>query len=204
VGEPWNAQLINQNVGFSALTTGQLWSNHPEKALSLRADWVDANPKATQALLKAVLEAQMWCDDPANKEEMAEIISKRAWFNVPATDIAERSKGNFDFGDGRKEENSEHVMKFWRENASYPFKSHDLWFLTENIRWGYLPPETDTKALVDAVNREDLWKEAAKAIGQESAIPANTSRGVETFFDGIKFDPEDPQAYLDSLAIKRV
>lgn len=204
VGEPWNAQLINQNVGFSALTTGQLWNNHPEKALSLRADWVDANPKATQALLKAVLEAQIWCDDPANKEEMAEIISKRAWFNVPATDIVERAKGNFDFGDGRKEENSKHVMKFWDAEASYPFKSHDLWFLTENIRWGYLPPETDTQALVDAVNREDLWKEAAKAIGQEAAIPASTSRGVETFFDGTTFDPENPQAYLDSLAIKRI
>lgn len=204
VGEPWNAQLINQNVGYSALTTGQLWENHPEKALSLRADWVDANPKATMALLKAVLEAQMWCDDAANKEEMAEIISARAWFNVPATDIVERAKGNFDFGDGRKEENSKYVMKFWDAQASYPFKSHDLWFLTENIRWGYIPPETDTAALVDAVNREDLWKEAAKAIGQEAAIPDSTSRGVETFFDGTTFDPEDPKAYLDSLKIKRV
>jgi nitrate/nitrite transport system substrate-binding protein len=204
VGEPWNAQLINQGVGYSALTTGQLWNNHPEKVLSLRADWVDANPKATQALLKAVLEAQIWCDDPANKEEMSDIISKRAWFNVPAADIVERAKGNFDFGDGRKEENSAHVMKFWNADASYPFKSHDLWFLTEDIRWGYLPPETDTQALVDAVNREDLWREAATAIGQEAAIPASTSRGVETFFDGVQFDPENPQAYLDALAIKRV
>ncbi len=203
VGEPWNAQLINQDIGYSAVTTGQLWNNHPEKALSLRADWVDQNPKATMALLKAVLEAQIWCDAPENKEEMSNIVSKRAWFNVPASDIMERSKGNFDFGDGRKEESSPHVMKFWSEDASYPFKSHDLWFLAENIRWGYLPPDTDMQALVERVNREDLWKEAAEAIGQAAAIPASTSRGVETFFDGITFDPENPQAYLDSLAIKR-
>ncbi|MBE9180985.1 ABC transporter substrate-binding protein [Oculatella sp. LEGE 06141] len=204
VGEPWNAQLINQDVGYSALTTGQLWNNHPEKAFSMRADWVDQNPKATMALLKAVLEAQIWCDQAENKEEMADIVSKRAWFNVPAKDIVERSKGNFDFGDGRVEDNSQHVMKFWMDDASYPFKSHDLWFLTENIRWGYLPADTDTRALVDQVNREDLWQEAARAIGQEAAIPASTSRGVETFFDGITFDPENPQAYLDSLAIKKI
>jgi nitrate/nitrite transport system substrate-binding protein len=204
VGEPWNAQLINQNIGYSALTTGQLWNNHPEKAFAMRADWVDQNPKATMALLKGVLEAQMWCDQAENKEEMSEIISKRAWFNVPADDIVERSKGNFDFGDGRVENESEHVMKFWNENASYPFKSHDLWFLTEDVRWGYLPPDTDLQALVDAVNREDLWQEAAKAIGQEAAIPASTSRGVETFFDGVQFDPENPTAYLDSLEIKKI
>jgi nitrate/nitrite transport system substrate-binding protein len=95
------------------------------------------------------------------------------------------------------------MQKYWRDNASYPYKSHDLWFLTENIRWGYLPADTDTKKLVDEVNREDLWKEAAKAIGQEAAIPASTSRGVETFFDQVKFDPENPSAYLKSLKLKK-
>lgn len=204
VGEPWNAQLINQDIGYSALTTGQLWNNHPEKVLGMRADWVDAHPKAALALLKAVQEAQIWCDAAENKEEMAQIVSGRNWFNVPATDIADRAKGTFDFGDGRVEENSDYVMKFWSSDASYPFKSHDLWFLTEDIRWGYLPPDTDIQALVDRVNREDLWQEAARAIGQEAAIPSSTSRGIETFFDGTQFDPENPQAYLDSLAIKRV
>ncbi|MBD1865777.1 ABC transporter substrate-binding protein [Cyanobacteria bacterium FACHB-471] len=204
VGEPWNAQLINQNIGYSALTTGQFWNNHPEKAFAMRADWVDQNPKATQALLKGVLEAQIWCDQAENKEEMVDIISKRAWFNVPAKDIIERTKGNYDFGDGRVEGESEHMMKYWSEDASYPFKSHDLWFLTEEVRWGYLPPDTDLQALVDSVNREDLWQEAAKAIGQEAAIPASTSRGVETFFDGKQFDPENPTAYLDSLEIKKI
>jgi hypothetical protein len=35
-------------------------------------------------------------------------------------------------------------------------------------------------------------------------IPASTSRGKETFFDGKVFDPENPAAYLKSLSIKRV
>ena len=96
-------------------------------------------------------------------------------------------------------------MKFWSEHASYPFKSHDAWFVTEDIRWGKFEPTTDVKALVDKVNREDLWRDAAKTLGVAAAdIPATTSRGKETFFDGKVFDPENPGAYLKSLSIKRV
>ena len=204
VGEPWPLQTVNQKIGYNALTTGELWKDHPEKALGMRADWVDQNPKAAKALLMGVMEGAMWCNQPENKKEMCQILSQRAWFNVPFEDIIDRSMGKFDFGTGRVEELPDLQQKYWDDYASYPFKSHDLWFLTENIRWGKLPAETDTKALVEAVNREDLWREAAKALGQEAMIPKGTSRGVETFFDGITFDPENPIAYLSSLKIKRV
>ncbi|MBW4580372.1 MAG: ABC transporter substrate-binding protein [Tildeniella nuda ZEHNDER 1965/U140] len=207
VGEPWNAQLVNQNVGFTALTTGELWNNHPEKAFTMRADWVDKNPKAAKAVLMAIQEAQVWCDKMENKKEMADIVSKREYFKAPAKDIVDRAMGKIDYGNGKVVENSPHVMKFWTAgagSASYPYKSHDLWFLTEHKRWGFLAADADTKKLVDKVNREDIWKEAAKGIGQQAAIPKSTSRGVETFFDGIKFDPENPEAYLKSLKIKAV
>lgn len=205
VGEPWNEQLINQKIGYSTLTTGELWSNHPEKAFAMRADYVDANPNASKALLMAVLEAQQYCDDPANVEEIVKICSSRRWINAPYEDIIDRAKGTFDYGTGRVVTNSPHKMKFWQDQASYPFKSHDLWFLTENQRWGYLPSDLDTKALIDKVNREDLWRDAAQALGVSPGdIPSSTSRGIETFFDGKQFDPANPKAYLDSLSIKKM
>jgi nitrate/nitrite transport system substrate-binding protein len=203
VCEPWNRQLINQKIGYTAITTSELWMNHPEKALALRADYVQANPNATQALLKAVMEAQMWCEDPANRAEVAEICSRRRWINAPVADVIDRVKGDFDYGTGRVEMNSKFQMRFWKDQASYPFQSHDLWFLTENMRWGYLPTTLDTKALIAKVNREDLWRQAAKALGVAAKdIPTSTSRGVETFFDGKVFDPANPKKYLDSLSIK--
>ena len=61
VGEPWNEQLKNQKIGYTAINTGELWNKHPEKSFAMRADWVDKNPKAAIALLMAVQEAQMWC-----------------------------------------------------------------------------------------------------------------------------------------------
>ncbi|PWB83076.1 MAG: bicarbonate-binding protein [Methylocystaceae bacterium] len=204
VGEPWNEQLVNQGVGFTACTTGEIWAKHPEKALGLRAEWVDKNPRAAKALIAAVLEAQQWCDKMENKQELAEIVGKRQWFNVPVTDIIGRLKGDVNYGNGRVEKGTKQYMKFWRDFASYPFKSHDAWFVTEDIRWGKFEPTTDIKALVGKVNRDDLWREAAKSIGVAAKdIPPSSSRGKETFFDGKVFDPENPQAYLKSLAIKR-
>ncbi|MDH6266180.1 nitrate/nitrite transport system substrate-binding protein [Rhizobium sp. SG_E_25_P2] len=203
VGEPWNEQLVNQGIGFTACTTGELWKGHPEKALALRSDWIEKHPNATKALMMAVMEAQIWADSMDNKEELSTILGKRQWFNVPPKDVAGRLKGTINYGNGRKIENTGLEMKFWKDHASYPFKSHDAWFLTENVRWGKFAPDTDIKALVDKVNREDIWRAAAKDLGIAAAdIPASTSRGPETFFDGKVFDPENPAAYLDSLTIK--
>jgi len=203
VGEPWNAQLVHQGIGYTAVNTAEIWARHPEKSLALRADFADRNPKTVAALLMAVMEAQQWCDDFANKEEMADIVSKRSWFNVPKSDIIGRLKGEYDYGNGKVVAQSPHFMKFWRDQASFPFKSHDTWFLTENIRWGKLAPDTDIKALVGQVNGADIWREAAKTLGVAD-IPASDSRGKETFFDGKVFDPDNPATYLASLAIKRI
>ncbi|ESY88630.1 ABC transporter substrate-binding protein [Mesorhizobium australicum] len=203
VGEPWNEQLVHQGVGFTAATTGELWKGHPEKALGLRAAFIEKYPNATKAIVMAVMAAQQWCDTKENKDEMATIIGKRQWMNVPVADIIGRLKGDINYGNGRVATATDLYMKFWKGGVSYPFKSHDSWFLAENIRWGKFAPTTDIKALVDQVNREDIWREAAKELGvAASDIPASSSRGVETFFDGKTFDPANPSAYLDSLTIK--
>jgi len=206
VGEPWNLQLIHQGIGYTAINTGELWNKHPEKSFGMRAAFVDKYPKAAKALLMAVMEAQQWADKAENKAELAAIMGKRQWMNCPVEDVLDRTSGKFDYGiPGKVVENSPHIMKYWRDFASYPFQSHDLWFLTEDIRWGKYEANFDTKALIARVNREDMWRDAAKTLGvAASEIPASTSRGKETFFDGKVFDPENPAAYLKSLAIKRV
>ncbi len=200
VGEPWNGQTVNQKVGYTATTTSEIWMNHPEKALGMRADWVDKYPNAAKALIAATMEAAQWCDK--NRPAMCAISASRQYINVPINDIVPRLQGTIDYGDGRKVAKSPHIMKFWADYANFPFKSHDAWFVTENKRWGVIDNNVNTTALVNKVNRADLWREVAKQYG--IAAPASDSRGVEKFFDGKVFDPASPDAYLKSQPIKKL
>ncbi len=211
-GDPWPYRIVTDDIGFMSALTAQIWQFHPEEYLAIRADWVDKNPKATKAILKGVMEAQQWIDDPANIEAVVAIVSGRNYLNVPPDIIRPPYQGNYKMGDGQPEIKDKMMGPlFWKDgigSVSYPYKSHDLWFLTEGIRWGFHKGKIDdidtAKQIIDRVNREDIWKEAATEAGFTADIPQSTSRGIETFFDGKKFDPENPEAYLNSLDIKKV
>jgi len=214
-GDPWPYRLVQEKIGYIAALTAEIWKNHPEEYLAIRGDWVDKNPKATKAILKGIMEAQQWLDNFDNRKEAAQILAGRNYFNLSSPEIlADPYQGKYDMGDGRKIDDKSMAAYYWKDekgSVSYPYKSHDLWFIVENVRWGFLPKDyiannaAKAKELINKVNREDIWKEAAKEAGIAAAdIPTNTSRGVEEFFDGIKFDPEKPEEYLKSLKIKKV
>jgi bicarbonate transport system substrate-binding protein len=209
-GDPWPYRIVKDKIGYMAALTAEIWKNHPEEYFAMKADWVNKNPKATKALLKGIMEAQQWLDNFDNRKQAAQILAGRNYFNLPVEILEEPFQGKYEMGDGRQINDKSMAALYWKDekgSVSYPYKSHDLWFITESVRWGFLPQDTLTnaKALIDRVNREDIWKEAAKEAGVATAdIPKSTSRGVEEFFDGVKFDPENPTAYLKSLKIKKV
>ena len=200
VGEPWNVQLVHQDIGYTAFTTGEIWNKHPEKSLGMRAAWVDKISEGRQGAADggdgspAVVRqaGEQATNSPPSAASGSGSTAGRRHHRPRQGQLRLRHPG-------KVSRTAPHIMKFWRDHASYPFQSHDLWFLTEDIRWGKYEPATDTKALVAKVNREDLWRDAAKTLGVAAAdIPASTSRGKETFFDGKVFDPENPAAYLKS------
>ena len=166
VGEPWNQQLVNQKLGYTACATQDIWKDHPEKCFAMRADWVEKNPNAAKALLAAVMEAQMWCEKDENKDELAKIVAQKQWINCQVEDVLPRLKGMLDYGDGRKVTDPKYKMTFWARHASFPYKSHDKWFLAETRRWGFLPNGVDYDKVTAEVNRADLWRQVAKEIGR--------------------------------------
>jgi nitrate/nitrite transport system substrate-binding protein len=212
--DSWNTlKLIDANFVDPAIAIGEIWPNYPGEIMAMRADWVDKYPIATQVLIQATMEAQIWCDDPANAQELNTLLAlsfsdSRNLISKPLKMFSQLFKNSpkqkmrslkIDSSN-----NSANSIKYWSNegiSVSYPYKSHDLWFLTEYRRWNLLPADFETRATIDAVNREDLWKNAAKAIGvPDTNIPISTSRGIEKFFDGFEFDPDRPEQYLQRKA----
>ncbi|MBD2326016.1 CmpA/NrtA family ABC transporter substrate-binding protein [Alkalinema sp. FACHB-956] len=208
-GDPWPYRIVADDIGFISALTSELWQAHPEEYFAVRQDWADKHPKATKALLKAIMEAQQWCDDFKNRKEMTAILAQREYFGVPEKVLEEPLMGKYNLGERTIDDPQQSVL-YWKDkrgSVSYPYQSHDLWFLTESHRWNFLDKGQyeSAKALISKVNREDLWKQCAQEIGvPASDIPSDKSRGIEEFFDGVKFDPANPEAYLSSLKIKRV
>jgi bicarbonate transport system substrate-binding protein len=212
-GDPWPSRILTdkRKFGFMAVLTAQIWPAHPEEYFAMREDWIAKHPKSAKALLKGVMEAQIWCDDPKNREELAAILAQRKYFNVPKELLVGPYVGEYIMGDKRETvKNEAWAIKYWKDargSVSYPYKSHDLWFLTESVRWGFLPQGAlkEASRIVDAVSGEKYWREAAQELGVAAQdIPQGTSRGIEKFFDGAEFNPENPQGYLDSLRIKSI
>jgi bicarbonate transport system substrate-binding protein len=210
-GDPWPSRILRdrRKFGFMATLTAQIWPAHPEEYFAMRKDWVRQYPKAAKAILKGIMEAQMWCDDPKNRVEMMAILAQRKYFNVPSEILEGSYTGEYVMGDNFETIKDEALaVRYWKDargSVSYPYKSHDLWFLTESVRWGFLPQGVlgETDRIIDNVSGEKYWREAAQELGISAKdIPPTTSRGIEKFFDGAEFNPEAPQKYLDSLRIK--
>ena len=154
VGEPWNQQSEALGIGRIALTGPDIWKGMPEKVLGTTESWAANNPNTLRALIKALIEACLWLDEPANRPEAARILSSPRYLNMPA-EVMSRTLELPDF----------HV--FQRNAANFPWRSHADWFLAQMVRWKQAPADTDIKAVADRVYRTDIYRAAAREMGVE-------------------------------------
>jgi nitrate/nitrite transport system substrate-binding protein len=197
VGEPWNARAIFDGIGFTASTSQQIWKDHPEKVLAFTEEFALKNPKTVKAILRAMLEASQWADKLENRTRMAEVVSRPQYINTPREVILGRLLGEYDYGDGRKEKDR-YYMTFFDRQTNFPLKSHGIWWLTQFRRWGMVKEAPDYKAIVNRVHRPDIFREVAKEMGVET--PREDMK-KETLFDGVPFDPADPEKYARSFRV---
>jgi nitrate/nitrite transport system substrate-binding protein len=195
VGEPWNARAVTAGLGYTAVTSGEIWPNHPEKVCAFTAEFAREQPATVVAALKALHRAGEWLEDPANHDEAAALLAQPEHLNCDATDIRDRLGGVVDYGDGRREHIKE-SLAFSRPSSNRPRESHAIWFLTQFRRWGLLFGEPDYAAVAAGVIRADLYHEVVDALGMNDPAPVDAP---ETFFDGSVFDPDSPADYLRSL-----
>jgi nitrate/nitrite transport system substrate-binding protein len=200
VGEPWNHRAIVDGVGVTVATTQDIWKDHPEKVLGTTAEFADKYPNTARAMTAAILDASRWIDASlANKNKMAETIAEKSYVNTSVDVINQRILGRYQNGMGKTWDDPNH-MKFFNDGAvNFPYLSDGMWFLTQHKRWGLLKTDPDYLGVAKAINRIDLYKDAA-AMAKVS-VPKNVMRSSK-LMDGKVWDGSNPAAYAASFKIR--
>lgn len=215
VGEPWNQQAVRMGVGVPVITDHELWRNNPEKVFGITAAFAEANPNTTIALVKALIRAAIWLDenDNVNRAEAVAILSRSEYVGADAQVIAASMTGTFEFEAGDVRDVPDFNV-FFRYNASYPYYSDAIWYLTQMRRWGQISetqPDSWYDEVARSVYRPDIYLEAARSLVAEGLAPESgfpwDSDGYKVptpardIIDGIAYDGRQPNAYLGSLPI---
>lgn len=194
--EPWGVRGVSEKVSLIAMYGHELWQDHPVKTLGMLESFAEQNPKTARAILRAVKEAAVWCDQASNRAELVRILATPSYLNSPAEALTPALAGRFDWGDGRTQTEPRFAIDYSSDTSAQPREAK--WFLTQFRRWGMCEGELDYDAVVARVTRPELHAEAMKELGAKAAAP---SEEPLRFFDGQSFDPKHCAEYAKSFAI---
>ncbi|HYM03839.1 MAG TPA: CmpA/NrtA family ABC transporter substrate-binding protein [Stellaceae bacterium] len=199
-GAPWGIAAARAGIGRTLVMTSGIWNNHPEKVLAIGRRWAEDNPDQLQAMLRALLGAARYCDEPANARHVADLVAETLTLDTAAV-LASLP------GAAALDRTAADVSTFFSNAANFPWRSHAVWFLREMARWGYIGPDVEFSALAASVYRPDLYRLAADRVGapvptddmksegehgSDWILPAARNAipmGPDCFCDGAVFDP---------------
>lgn len=215
VGEPWNQQAVFKGIGVPVITDYEIWKNNPEKVFGVSKAWADKYPNTHIAVVKALIRAAAWLDENnnANRKEAVKILSQSNYVGADYKVIANSMTGTFEYEKGDKR-NVPDFNVFFRYNATYPYYSDAVWYLTQMRRWGQISEQKPDSWYMDVakkVYRPDIYAIAAKELIEEGKLPASAfpdfakETGYKApqseFIDGITYDGTKPNAYLSQFPI---
>lgn len=211
-GEPWNTFGVLKRRAHLATVKSAIWKSSPEKVLGVNARWSEGHPEALDALLRALYGASLWCAAPENHEELANLLAGPSYVARPAELLLPALKGVMPIGAGQ----TRVVEDFFVPNAkaaTFPWKSHALWFYTQMVRWHQVEHTAEHQSIAGGTYRPDIYRNAMRSLGValpsasakvEGALRTETpvgssgalTLGPDGFFDGSLFDPDDITTYL--------
>lgn len=217
VGEPWNQQAVFKGIGVPVTTNYDIWKNGPEKVFGVSKAWAEANPNTWIAVTKALIRAGQWLDaSKENRIEAAQILSQPNYVGAPFEVISNSMTGTFEFEKGDVREMPDFNV-FFRYNASYPYYSDCVWFLTQMVRWGQIAEQKPDSYFADMAKRiyrpEIYMKAVAELIDDGTfkkedfapAFEAEKAGGYKApmsdFIDGKSYDGTKPNDYIQSFEI---
>lgn len=216
-GEPWSSVAVAEGIGEIAAVGVNIWQRGVEKVLATRADWAEANAEPLGRLLRALDRAAAWCDDPANRPELAALLARPDHVGQPAELILQALAGRMPLVQGGDAIDLPNFTVFHRGAANFPWRSQALWIYSQFVRWNMVDSNPEAERAAASVFRSDLYRSALSGRGVAmpgasmkvegaltSPLAAASHEGSLTlapdrFFDGRAFDPQDIDGYLRML-----
>jgi len=213
-GEPWGSAAVEAGLAEAVAIGERIWRRGVEKVLAFREAWAEENPDTVDRLLRALVRAAAWCDDPANHADLAGLLAAPAYVDQPADLIARALSGQIVARAGEAPIANPDFMLFAREATPFPWRSQALWIYSQLVRWGMVDHDPATVAKAGAVFRPDIFRRALAdsdvpmpgasmklegAVGMPLAVGSRRGEltlGPDRFFDGRVFDPERIDEFL--------
>jgi nitrate/nitrite transport system substrate-binding protein len=209
-GEPWNQQAVDVGVGVPLITSKDIWKNHPEKVFATTKEFAENNPNTIIAITKALIRAGKWLDNPENRKEASRILAKEAYVDGEKRVIDNSMLGSYEYekGDIRVEGD---FNVFFKYNATYPYYSDGIWFLTQMKRWGQITGDMPNEwyhSKIKEIYKPEIWLKAAnllleQGVLQKNEIPQTDGYKPATaqFIDHMVYDGKKPNEYINSFKI---
>ena len=215
VGEPWNQQAVFKGIGVPVITDYEIWKDNPEKVFGVSKAWAEKHPNTHKAVVKALIRAAMWLDQGGleNRKEASKIMSRPEYVGADYEVIANSMTGTFEYEKGDKRSLPDFNV-FFRYNATYPYYSDAVWYLTQMRRWGQISEYKSDDwymEMAKKVYRPDIYAKAAKELIAEGKAMASDFPDFDKesgfrppqseFIDDITFDGTRPNDYLKKFKI---
>jgi NitT/TauT family transport system ATP-binding protein len=211
VGEPWNSVAVAAGAGVVVTTKAAIWQSSPEKVLGMKESWAAANPELLARLLLALHRSAAWCSSAENRETLCAILARDIYIGQPEEILYRGLSGNLASVPARPD-----FLMFAERGANFPWQSHAMWYYSQMVRWGQLPFSHSRAKIARLTYRPDLYRSAlgphgialpgasAKvegALSEITYVPAAGGRialGPDGFFDGVSFDPDRLEDYIEA------
>ncbi|MFL0804210.1 MAG: ABC transporter substrate-binding protein [Agarilytica sp.] len=215
VGEPWNQQAVFKGIGVPVITDYEIWKDNPEKVFGITQEFAEKYPNTTIRLTRALIRAAQWLDENnnANRPAAVKILSQSNYVGADYDVIANSMTGTFEYEKGDKREVPDFNV-FFRYNATYPYYSDAIWYLSQMRRWGQISSDKSDDWYIDTakkVYRPDIYAKAAQSLIKDKLVSAKdfpnfaTETGFKPpqkeFIDGIVYDGSKPNEYLAKFPI---
>lgn len=176
-GEPWNSLAVREGAGWCPTWSAALQPGHVEKVLLVTERFAETRTAEHAGLVAALSEAGAWCDEPQNREPLAQLLAGPQYLNQPAAVIAPALTGTFDCGFGRIE-NVPDFHVFHRGDANVPAVTKAEALQRALVNAGLIKAAANDPQLPRRLFREDLHREALHHLTPHEIASSSDPRGV--------------------------